>query len=77
MSFSISSNVYPIANFVAILAMGKPVALDAKADERETLGFISITIIRPSTGLTANWILQPPVATPTSRIISMERSLSF
>ena len=77
MSFSISSNVYPIANFVAILAMGKPVALDAKADERETLGFISITIIRPSTGLTANWILQPPVATPTSRIISIERSLSF
>ena len=69
--------MYPIANFVAILAMGKPVALDAKADERETLGFISITIIRPSTGLTANWILQPPVATPTSRIISIERSLSF
>ncbi|CAB4577033.1 unannotated protein [freshwater metagenome] len=77
MSFSISSNVYPIANFVAILAIGKPVALDAKADERETLGFISITIIRPLIGLTANWILQPPVATPTSRIISIERSLSF
>ena len=57
--------------------MGKPVAFEAKALERETLGFISITIIRPLLGLTANWILQPPVSTPTSRIISIERSRSF
>ena len=29
------------------MAIGKPVALDASADERETLGFISITRISP------------------------------
>ena len=53
-SFSISSKVYPIANFVAILAIGNPVALEARADERDTRGFISITMIRPSIGFTAN-----------------------
>ena len=53
MSFSISSNVYPIANFVAIFAIGNPVALDANAEDLETRGFISITMIRPSAGLTA------------------------
>ena len=66
-----------MANFVAIFAIGKPVAFEASADERETRGFISMTMIRPSTGLTANWMLQPPVATPTSRIISIDRSRSF
>ena len=77
MSFLISSRVYPIASFVAIFAIGKPVALDASALERETLGFISITIIRPLSGLTANWILHPPVATPTSRMMSIDRSRNF
>ena len=77
MSFFISSRVYPIANLVAILAIGKPVALEASALDRETRGFISITMMRPLSGLTANWILQPPVATPTSRIISIDRSRNF
>ena len=54
MSFLISSNVYPIANLVAIFAIGKPVALEAKALDLETRGFISITMMRPSSGLTAN-----------------------
>ncbi|CAB4884657.1 unannotated protein [freshwater metagenome] len=72
-SFLISSSVYPIASLVAILAIGKPVAFEASADERETRGFISITIIRPLSGFTANWILQPPVSTPTSRIMEIER----
>ncbi len=51
-------------------------AFDASALDRETRGFISITTIRPSSGLTANWMLQPPVSTPTSRItpIAMSRS---
>ena len=40
-----SSRVYPIANLLAIFAIGYPVALEAKAEERETLGFISIAII--------------------------------
>ena len=47
--------------------MGKPVALDASAEERLTRGFISITINRPSAGFTANWTFDPPVSTPISR----------
>src|SRR3546814_1996814 len=47
--------------------MGKPVALEASADERDTRGFISMTIMRPLCGLTANWTLEPPVSTPISR----------
>ena len=34
-----------MASFAAILAIGKPVAFDASADERETRGFISMTMI--------------------------------
>ncbi len=55
-------------------AMGKPVALEASAEERDTRGFISITSMVPSAGLTANWILQPPASTPISRIIAMAAS---
>src|SRR3546814_4266027 len=47
--------------------MGKPVALEASADERDTRGFISMTIMRPVCGLTANCTLEPPVSTPISR----------
>ena len=61
-----------MATFAAILAIGKPVAFEASALERETRGFISMTTMRPSTGLTANWMLQPPVSTPTSRMTPME-----
>ena len=53
-SFLISSNVYPTDNFAANLAIGNPVALDAKAEDRLTRGFISMTITSPVTGLTAN-----------------------
>ena len=35
MSFGISSSVYPTASSEAILAMGKPVAFEASAEERE------------------------------------------
>ena len=63
-----------MAILAAILAMGNPVALDARAEERETRGFISMTMMRPSAGLTANWMLQPPVSTPTSRMTAMPMS---
>ena len=43
-----------MANLAAILAIGKPVAFDANADERLTRGFISMTITRPVLGSTAN-----------------------
>src|SRR5215208_7952903 len=60
-----------MATLAAILAIGKPVAFEARAEDRDTLGFISITSIRPSAGLTANWMLQPPVSTPTARIMAI------
>ncbi len=63
-----------MATLAAIFAIGKPVAFDASALERETRGFISITTMRPLSGLTANWMLQPPVSTPTSRITPIEMS---
>ena len=44
--------------------MGNPVALEAKAEDLETLGFISIITILPFFGLIANWTLDPPVSTP-------------
>ena len=43
-SFAIWSIERPTASLAAILAIGKPVALDAKADDRLTLGFISMII---------------------------------
>jgi hypothetical protein len=48
--------------------MGNPVAFDASAEERDTRGFISMTTISPSAGLTANWMLEPPVSTPMRRM---------
>ena len=41
--FSISSSLYPAAIFAATLAIGYPVALEASALDRLTLGFTSIT----------------------------------
>ena len=68
MSFGISSSVYPTASRAAIFAIGKPVAFDASADERLTRGFISMTTMSPFVGSTANWMLLPPVSTPTRRM---------
>ena len=59
-----------MASFAAIFAIGYPVAFDAKAEERETLGLISIAIISSfSSALTANCTLQPPEKSPILRII--------
>ena len=66
-----------MASLAAILAIGNPVALDAKALDRDTRGFISMTMSRPSCGSMANWMLQPPVSTPTSRRIAIPRSRIF
>jgi hypothetical protein len=56
----------------AILAIGKPVAFEASAEERETRGFISITTMRPVCGCTANCTFEPPVSTPISRRTAIE-----
>ena len=66
-SLRISSRVKPTASWAATLAIGNPVALEARAEERDTRGFISITTRRPVRGSTANWTLAPPVSTPTAR----------
>ena len=58
----------------ANLAIGKPVAFEASADERDTRGFISMITNRPLSGLTANWMFEPPVSTPISRITANEAS---
>jgi hypothetical protein len=60
----------------AILAIGKPVALDASAELRDTRGFISITTMRPVRGQIANCVFEPPVSTPISRMIAIEASRS-
>ena len=71
MSFGISSSVRPTASLAAILAMGNPVALLASAELLDTLGFISMTTIRPSVGLRPNWMFEPPHSTPTFRMQAM------
>ena len=58
----------------ATLAIGKPVAFEASAEERDTRGFISMTTSRPSAGLTANCTFEPPVSTPISRSTAIEAS---
>ena len=58
------------------MAIGKPVALEASAEERDTRGFISITSTRPSFGLTANCTFEPPVSTPILRSTAIEASRS-
>ena len=63
-----------MASLAAIFAIGKPVALEASAEERLTRGFISITSMRPSTGLMANCTFEPPVSTPISRSTAIEAS---
>ncbi len=74
MSLGSSSSVKPTASLVPMRAIGKPVALEASADDRDTRGFISMTSISPSAGLTANWMLHPPAATPISRMMAMAAS---
>ncbi len=76
MSFGISSRAYPTASFAAIFAIGNPVAFEASAEDRETRGFISITTIWPVSGWTPNWMLEPPVSTPTARITRIAWSRS-
>ena len=64
-SFFNSVRLYPTANSAANFAIGNPVAFEANADDLETLGFISIILLSPFIGLTANCTLLPPVAIPT------------
>ena len=52
-------------------------AFEASALERLTRGFISITTMSPFSGLTANWMLEPPVSTPMRRMQAKAASRIF
>ena len=47
-----------------------------RARLRDTRGFISMTMISSVCGLTANWMFDPPVSTPTARMTSIAWSRS-
>ena len=61
--------VSPVASIAETKAMGKPVALDARAEEREVRGLISMTISRSVLGSWAHWTLVPPVTWTDSTIL--------
>ena len=61
-----------MANLAATFAIGNPVALEANAEERDTRGFISMTIMRPLSGFTENCTFEPPVSTPILRKTAIE-----
>ena len=46
----------------------------ASAELRDTRGFISITVMSPFAGFTANWMFEPPVSTPIFRMIAIAAS---
>ena len=56
-----SRRVRPAANMAETSAIGKPVALEASAEERDVRGLISMTIILSVTGSCANCTLVPPI----------------
>jgi hypothetical protein len=49
--FSISSSVYPSPIFAATYARGYPVALEASAEDLDSLAFTSITLYSVAFGL--------------------------
>lgn len=53
------------------------VAFEARAEERETRGFISMMTMRPFLGLSPHWTLEPPVSTPIARMTASEASRIF
>ena len=59
--------------------MGKPVALEARAEERDVRGLISMMTTRPVLGSCANWTLVPPMTPMASTILKailVRRSMS-
>jgi hypothetical protein len=46
--------------------MGNPVAFEAKAEERDVRGLISMTTTRPVSGSWANWMFVPPMTSMAS-----------
>ena len=59
--YGMSSRASPPASLAETSAMGKPVALEARAEERLVRGLISMMTTRPVLGSWANWMLVPPM----------------
>ena len=72
-----SASVRPVASIAETSAMGKPVALEARAEEREVRGLISMTMMRPVSGLRANCTFVPPMTWMASTILYAWRCSSF
>ncbi len=51
--------------------------MDASADERDTRGLISMTMMSSVSGLTENWMLHPPANEPIPAMQRMARSRIF
>ena len=78
MAFLISSKVKPKAILAATLAIGYPVALLARAEERLTRGLTSITQYSNDVGCRANCTLQPPRISSSFIILrAEERSIWY
>ena len=65
MSSRSSSSVSPTASFAATLAIGKPVAFEASADDRETR--VHLDDDHPPVSIDYELDMEPPVSTPISR----------
>ena len=58
----------PLASLAETRAIGKPVAFEASAEERDVRGLISMMTTRPVFGSCANWTLVPPGAVGVARV---------
>ena len=74
--FTSSSSLYPRAIFDATLAMGYPVALDARAEDLDTLGLTSMMKYWKLFGSRASCTLQPPRIS-SARMILRDASRSI
>ncbi len=63
----------PEASLAETSAIGKPVAFEASADEREVRGLISMITTRPVFGSCANCTFVPPMTPIASTILNASR----
>ena len=65
---------FPLARDLARKNDVHGLARFARAEDRETRGFISMIKTRPVSGSMANWTFEPPVSTPIFRKTSIDAS---
>ena len=67
----------PAASLAETSAIGKPVAFEASADERDVRGLISMITTRPVFGSCANCTFVPPITPIASTILNASRWRRF